>query len=101
MTRLPEPCLTFIAAQEELRRLGLTVAIVPGEYRVNFIGGVETTAYYTDDFDDALATGRAMAKAALNVLPPLGPTGRKSSRRAKMYRHNAKVAARRRSSTGG
>lgn len=32
------------------------------EYRVNFTGGREATAYYTDDIADALATGLAMAK---------------------------------------
>lgn len=34
-----------------------------GEYRVNFKGGSEDTAYYTDDLDDAVATGLHMAKA--------------------------------------
>jgi len=31
------------------------------EYRVNFKGGKEATAYYTDDIDDAIGTGKAMA----------------------------------------
>lgn len=34
-----------------------------GEYRVNFYNGTEATAYYTDDLDDALTTGLAMARA--------------------------------------
>ena len=33
------------------------------EYRVNFIGGKEATAYYTDDLEDAATTMLAMAKA--------------------------------------
>lgn len=32
-----------------------------GEYRVNFRAGREATAYYTNDLEDALATGIAMA----------------------------------------
>lgn len=32
------------------------------EYRVNFRGGSEATAYYTNDADDALGTARAMHK---------------------------------------
>lgn len=32
------------------------------EFRVNFVGGLEATAYYTDDIEDALSTGLAMAK---------------------------------------
>jgi hypothetical protein len=31
------------------------------EYKVNFVEGTEATAYYTDDIQDALATGLAMA----------------------------------------
>jgi hypothetical protein len=31
-----------------------------GEYRVNFKGGTEASAYYTDDLSDALNTGYAM-----------------------------------------
>jgi hypothetical protein len=33
-----------------------------GEFRVNFAHGHESTAYYTTDIEDALATGYAMAK---------------------------------------
>jgi hypothetical protein len=32
------------------------------EYRVNFRGGREATAYYTNDLDDGLQTGLAMAR---------------------------------------
>jgi hypothetical protein len=31
------------------------------EYRINFVGGVEATAYYTNDLEDALATAHLMA----------------------------------------
>ena len=43
------------------RSVRLSRTGVEGEYRVNYIGGQEPTAYYTDDLEDALATGLAMA----------------------------------------
>ena len=44
-----------------LRNLGLVCRKTEdGEYRVNFRGGTEATAYYTNDRVDALETGRAM-----------------------------------------
>jgi hypothetical protein len=40
-----------------------------GEYRVNFEGGKEATAYYTNDIEDALATGIDMrARASKPVV---------------------------------
>ena len=33
-----------------------------GEFRVNFKGGSESTAYYTSDSDDAIATAKAMMR---------------------------------------
>lgn len=33
-----------------------------GEYVINFKGGKEATAYYTDDLADAIGTGEAMCK---------------------------------------
>jgi hypothetical protein len=49
-------------ARETLRAAGLTLRKVEGEYRVNFIGGDEDTAYYTDDLTDAVSTGLHMAR---------------------------------------
>lgn len=37
-----------------------------GEYRVNQRGASESTAYYTDDIDDAYQTGLAMANDRRN-----------------------------------
>lgn len=34
------------------------------DYRVNLIGRRESSAYYTDDIDDAIATGKAMANTS-------------------------------------
>jgi hypothetical protein len=40
----------------------MTIRVTPdGQYRVNFLGGWESTAFYTLDLDDALETGLAMA----------------------------------------
>jgi hypothetical protein len=47
-----------------LRVLGLTIRKTDSEYRVNFKGGTEATAYYTTDINDALETGAAMAERA-------------------------------------
>ena len=48
------------AAKPELRALGVTVTYKPefAEYRVNFTGGREATAYYTTCAQDALDTAR-------------------------------------------
>jgi hypothetical protein len=43
--------------------LGLTLRTVrSGNYRVNFRDGNETTAYYTDDLEDAVNTAVEMAR---------------------------------------
>lgn len=44
--------------------MGFTLSwkAVTGEYRVNIVHGTEASAYYTDDVDDAMATGQAMVK---------------------------------------
>lgn len=45
-----------------LRAAGMTIRVTPdGQYRVNFLGGCELTAFYTLDLDVALETGLAMA----------------------------------------
>jgi hypothetical protein len=88
--------LTLAAVAGELSRLGVTIASQPGEYRVNWRGGKEATAYYTDDLADALATGRGMAgRVPPPPPPPLGPTGRRNTRRGMILKHNRKIAARR------
>lgn len=61
--------LTVAKARSVLRALGLVLSrdsdtggpTGSGEFRVNFRGGRESTAYYTDDLDDAYATGCDMA----------------------------------------
>ena len=87
----------FQTALDELKALGLVLQKAPGQYRVNFRNGTEATEYLTDDLESALAKGREMAaQPPPPPAPPLGPTGPRSSRRGVMYRHNRKIAARRR-----
>jgi len=55
---------TIKAAQAMLRAIGISMRRTGcgPELRVNFRCGREETAYYTDDADDAVSTGQAMAK---------------------------------------
>lgn len=50
-------------AKRKVRPYGMTISKDPqtGEFRVNFLGGREVTAYYTDDLDDAVETAVAMS----------------------------------------
>ena len=55
------PPSPFELATAELRKLGITLARLPGEYRVNFHNGAESTAQIAETVDAALDLGRAMA----------------------------------------
>ena len=55
---------TLAEARAILASLGLTLRKEDREYRVNFRGGREGTAHYTDAIDDAVDAGRAMVKEA-------------------------------------
>ena len=47
--------MTLQEAKSIARHLGLTLRMVlSGDYRVNFRDGNETTAYYTDNLQDAV-----------------------------------------------
>ena len=89
--------LTLKEAAEALKACGMQIASQPGEYRVNYRGGREATAYYTDDLADALSTGKIMAQTPpAPPEPPLGPVGRRNSRRGQIMKHNRKIADQRR-----
>lgn len=64
--------MTIREAQMELREYGMTLSKSPhgGQYRVNFKGGAEATAYYTDDRDDAVLTGISMSRSRKAVVNP-------------------------------
>jgi hypothetical protein len=54
--------LTRDELRAHIRGLGMSVIEYQGEIRVNFKGGRESTAYYTNDRADALATARDMMR---------------------------------------
>ena len=55
--------MTLQEAKSIARHLGLTLRQVrSGDYRVNFRDGNETTAYYTDNLEDAVNTAVEMAR---------------------------------------
>lgn len=57
--------MTLKEAQKYVSSLGLTLRHSFGEYRVNFKGGKEATAYYTNDIKDAVSTAECMRDEAL------------------------------------
>jgi hypothetical protein len=55
--------MTLQEAKSIARHLGLTLRTVrSGDYRVNFRDGNETTAYYTNNLEDALSAAVEMAR---------------------------------------
>ena len=55
--------ITLQEAKSIARHLGLTLRqLRSGNYRVNFRDGNETTAYYTDNLEDAVKTAIEMAR---------------------------------------
>lgn len=55
--------MTLQEAKSIARHLGLTLRLLrSGNYRVNLRDGNETTAYYTDDLEDAVNTGLEMVR---------------------------------------
>lgn len=86
----------FQTAREELRKIGIVLTQAPAEYRVNYVRGRPHTEYTTDDLHEAVIRAERMAALIPREEEPLGPMGSGSTRKTKMYRHNRKVAARRR-----
>ena len=69
--------MTLQQAKSIARHLGLTLRMVrSGEYRVNFRDGNETTAYYTDNLEDAVKTAIEMARR--RVVTKLCPNCKQS-----------------------
>lgn len=91
------PLTPFQIAAEQVYALGQTLRRVPGGYIVNFRNGSASTEYQTEDLANAVShAGAVAADAPAPPLPPLGPTGSRSTRRGQMYKHNRRLAARRR-----
>lgn len=54
--------MTIKEAIAKMQANGMVIRCEDGEYRVNFKHGFEATAYYTNDLEDAVATGVDMAQ---------------------------------------
>ena len=58
-----DSAMTLQEAKSIARHLRLTLRKVrSGDYRVNFRDGNETSAYYTDDLEDAVSAAVEMAR---------------------------------------
>lgn len=91
-----EPRLTVAVVSEALRPLGVQISSRPGEYQLSYLNDARREGRFAETLPEALEIGRQMAEAAPpEPPPPLGPTGRRRSRKGTMYRHNARIAARR------
>jgi hypothetical protein len=56
-------------AKSMARRLGLTLReVCSGDYRVNFRDGNESTAYYTDNLEDAVNIAVEMAQRPIITM---------------------------------
>ena len=52
-------------ARRQLRAIGWTIRrLAAGDYRVNVSRGKESSAYYTEDLDDAVDTAKIEARVA-------------------------------------
>ena len=71
--------MTLQQAKSIARHLRLTLRMVrSGDYRVNFRDGNETTAYYTDNLEDAVKTAIEMARR--RVVTKVCPNCKQSPR---------------------
>ena len=89
----------FEIATAELRRLGITLARLPGEYRVNFQNGTDATAQIAETLDQALAAGRIMAaeRTEASSTKGQGPRRRRPRRMTpKAYNKRLRLAQMRR-----
>lgn len=101
---LNDPRSRFELITVELRALGITIRSLPGEYCVNFRYGGDKTERYSDDLDQALELGRAMAaekaaEQAAREKPSLRRRRRKqmtpkARRRRFILGHNRRVRRR-------
>jgi hypothetical protein len=61
--------LTLGAVRDELRAVGMSIVKTEwDDFRVNYRGGPERTAYYTGDLTDARDTGLAMMRQHMAIL---------------------------------
>jgi hypothetical protein len=70
----------FELATAELRKLGITLRQLPGEYRVNLLGGSDANALSAETLDEAVQLGLDMAKT-------FTPATTSTAASRKNYRH--------------
>jgi hypothetical protein len=82
----------FELATAELRKLGITLRQLPGEYTVNFANSGDATARTLETLDQALAAGRDMAaqRAEASSTKGRGPR-RRRPRRMTPKAHNRRL----------
>lgn len=81
--------LTIASVKAQLHPYGVSLSRTEhDEYRVNFKGGAESTAYYTTTLSDALGTGIYMAERRAGRKNPRRYSRIKTGRRR--YRRNPK-----------
>ena len=56
--------MRYGAVQEQLREAGIVISKRGDTIRINFFGGLENTARYTESLEEALEIGLAMKGAA-------------------------------------
>jgi hypothetical protein len=54
--------MTYKIVQEQLRKAGIVMSKRGCIHRINFFGGLEDTAYYTESLEHALDKGLQMAR---------------------------------------
>ena len=90
MTADPSPS-PFELASAALRRLGITLTSLPGEYRVNFHDGADATARLAETLDEALELGRSMAAERPTPATPTGGKRRRRPRRMTPKAYNKRT----------
>ena len=88
----PPALSPFELATAELRKLGITLARLPGECRVNFQNGSDATAQTAETVEAALDLGRALAaERAEAASHSAGPRRRLRPRRMTPKAHNKRL----------
>ena len=95
--------MNFDSATAELRKLGITLRRLPGEFQVKVTGGSEENARTAETLEDALALGRDMAETLATTASAAAPGKRyrrplrmtpKAVRRRMIRKHNRRMRAR-------
>jgi hypothetical protein len=74
----------FELATAELRKLGITLRQLPGEYRVNLLGGPDANALSAETLDEAMQLGLDMAKTFAPATTSTATPGKRYRRPRRM-----------------